>query len=147
MAGKFVGLALDSTGDILLQSLLFTESQLVSGATNALKQISAAMATAASAPSTAITTLAQFAAAITNTFNSRVSSVYSGMSGRSVGPMLLVEASRALGSQGVPPAGMMTLYALNPGHAADLPAFVNGIIPPKRDVALTQTLVSLGAAA
>jgi hypothetical protein len=149
MAGKFVVEALDQVGSNLLTSLLSTESQLVGGATDALKQISAAMATVATAPSTAISTLAQFAADITNTFNSKVTSSYSvdqGMSNRVLGPMLLVEASRALGGPRSTPAGLMSLYALNPGHTADLSAFVGGTMPPKADVALTQTLVSLAAA-
>jgi hypothetical protein len=65
------------------------------------------------------------------------------MSGRVVGPMLLVEASAALGSAGVPPAAMLTLYALNQGHSFDLGTFIDGKLPPKTEVALTQTLVSL----
>jgi hypothetical protein len=115
----------------------------VSGATDALKQVSAALATADTAPTQAIKTLAKFAAALTDTFNQRVSAIYSGMSGRVVGPMLLVESSRALGSIGAKPDAMLTLYALNPGRAFDLGTFIDGKTPPQREVALTQTLVSL----
>jgi hypothetical protein len=143
MAGHFVELALNATGDVLFSSLLFTEAQLVRGATDALKQVSAALATAAKAPTSAIKTLANFAADVTDTFNQRVSSVYSGMSGRVVGPMLLVESSAVLGSVGVKPAAMLTLYALNPGHTFSLGTFIDGKIPPQTEVALTQTLVSL----
>jgi hypothetical protein len=91
----------------------------------------------------AIRTLAGFAADITDTFNQRVSSVYSGMSGRVVGPMLLVESSSALGSLGVQPAARLTLYALGPGHMFNLGTFIDGKEPPQPEVALTQTLVSL----
>ena len=142
-ASQFVELALNATGDVLLSSLLFTEAQLVRGATDALKQVSTALATVATAPSQSIKTLAGFAAAITDTFNQRVSSVYSGMSGRVVGPMLLVESSNALGSIGAPPAAMLTLYALKPGHTFNLGAFIDGKEPPQAEVALAQTLVSL----
>ena len=142
-AGQFVELALNATGDVLLSSLLFTEAQLVRGAADALKQVSAALATAATAPTQAIRTLARFAGAITDTFNQRVSSVYSGMSGRIVGPMLLVESSNALGSIAAPPTAMLTLYALKPGHTFNLGSFIDGKEPPQAEVALAQTLVSL----
>jgi hypothetical protein len=143
MAARFVDLALNTTGDTFLSSLLFTETELVRGATDALKQVSAALAAADTAPTQAIKTLAKFAAALTDTFNQRVSTVYSGMSGRVVGPMLLVESSRALGSIGAKPDAMLTLYTLNPGHAFDLGTFIDGKTPLEREIALTQTLVSL----
>lgn len=143
MASRFVELALDATGDVFLSSLLFTEAQLVRGATDALKQVSAALATAATAPTQAINTLAKFAADLTDTFNQRVSSRYSGMSGRVVGPMLLVEASNAVGSLGAMPSAMLNLYALKPGHTFNLGTFIDGKMPPQAEVALTQTLVSL----
>lgn len=142
-ARKFVELALNATGDVFLSSLLFTEAQLVRGATDALSNIAEALPKAATAPTQAIKTLAKFAADLTDTFNNRVRSRYSGMSGRFVGPMLLVESSRALGSQGVKPAARMSLYALNPRHTFDLSTFIDGKLPPKKEVALTQTLVSL----
>jgi hypothetical protein len=142
-ASNIVEQALGASGDVFLKSLLFTEAQLVNGAADALKQISASLSLAAKVPTQAIKTLAKFAADLTNTFNERVSSVFLGMSGRVVGPMLLVEASRALGSPGTNPAALLTLYSLNPGHTFDLGTFVDGKLPPQAEVALTQTLVSL----
>ena len=79
----------------------------------------------------------------TDTFNQRVRTVYSGMSGRVVGPMLLVELSAALGLLGAKPAAMLTLYALNPRQKFNLDTFIEGRMPPQTEVALTQTLVSL----
>jgi hypothetical protein len=146
MAPRFVQLALDSTGDVLLHSLLFTEAQLVGGATDALKQISGAAATAATSPTRAIQTQAKFAGDLTDTFNQRVGSIYSGVSGRVVGPMLLVEASKAIGSMGAKPSAMLTLYALVPGHKFQLGTFVAGQTPPQGEVALAQNLVALQAA-
>jgi hypothetical protein len=143
MAPRFVELALNPTGDGFLRSLLFTEAQLAGGATDALKQVSAAMTNAATAPTRAIKTLAGFAATITDTFNHRVGSVYSGISGRVVGPMLLVESSKAVGSLATRPEAMLTLYALKPGHTFNLGSFIDGQVPPQTDVALAQTLVSL----
>jgi hypothetical protein len=134
---------LNTTGDQLLSGLLFTEAQLVSGAADALKQVSAGLATAATAPTQAIKILANFAAALTDTFNQRLKNAYGGVPGRVVGPMLLVESSAALGSAIAKPAAMLTLYALNPGHIFDLGAFIEGTMPPQKEVALTQTLVSL----
>jgi hypothetical protein len=153
MTSKFIELALDSSGDVLLQSLLYTESQMIGlkpsllyhggGATKALADINEALSDAGTAPTSAINLLASFVAQLTDTFNQKVSSVYNGMPDRVVGPMLLVAASAALGSPGVPPAALMALYALKPGHAFNLGDFVSGTNPPKGDVALTQTLVSL----
>jgi hypothetical protein len=143
MAGRFVELALGATGDKLLYSLLFTEAEIVRGASDALKQVSTAMATAETVPTRAIKTLAKFSADITDTFNQRVDSVYSGISGRVVGPMLLVESSAALGSVGMKPAAILSLYALRPGHTFSLGTFVDGKMPPQNEVALTQTLVSM----
>ena len=107
------------------------------------KQIAAALGTAATSPTQAIKTLAQFAADLTDTFNHRVTTVYSGMSGRVVGPMLLVESSRALGSPGAKPAAMLAVYTLDPGHTFSLGTFIDGAMPPESQVALSQTLVSL----
>jgi hypothetical protein len=143
MGTRFAQLATNASGDGFLQSLLFTEAQIVAGATNALKQVSAAAATAATAPTQAIRTLANFAAGITDTFNNKVGSVYAGVSGRVVGPMLLVEASRSLGQVSASPSAMLTLYALNPTHTFDLSAFIGGANPPQGEVALAQNLVAL----
>ena len=142
-AGRFVEQALNALGDAFFSSLLFTESQLVRGATDALAKVTAALANEATAPSKAIVALAEFAGSLTQTFNDRVDSIYSGMSGRAVGPMLLVESSAALGSVTAKPNAMLTLYALNPRHPFDLGTFIDGKTPSQADVALTQTLVSL----
>ena len=143
MASRFVELALNVTGDTFLQSLLFTEAELVGGATDALQQAAGALKTAATAPTDAIKMLASFASNLTETFNKRVNSVYSGVSGRVVGPMLFVEASAAIGSVGTKPSALMNIYALNSGHTFDLGSFITGSMPDRSQVALTQTLVGL----
>jgi len=142
-AGQFIEMALNPTGDSYYSGLLYTESQLVRGAASALQAICAAESTAATTPSQAIRALANFAADVTDTFNQRVSSLYSGMQGRVIGPMLLVEASKALGSTGAQPSAMLTLYGLKPAHTFVLGTFVDGKVPAQADIALTQNLVSL----
>lgn len=143
LAGRFIEMALEDYGDRLLCSLLFTEAQLVTGASDALKHVSSALDTAAAAPTEAIRLLADFAANLTDTFDDRVRSIYTGMSGHVIGPMLLVQSSAALGSVSAKPAGMLTLYALKPGHTFELGKFIDGEMPPPPEVALTQTLVAL----
>jgi len=143
MAGKFIDLALNFTGDKFLSSLLFTEAELISGAAESLGNIANFLDSAGNLPTRAIKTLSEYAAVLTETFNKRVSSIYSGISGPIIGPMLLVESSRALGSAANPPAAMLKLYALRPGHQFDLASFLDGKLPPQSEVALPETLVRL----
>jgi hypothetical protein len=142
-ANRFVEQALNPVGDQLLSSLLFSTAQLVRGAGDALARVSAATAMAGSAPGRAIEALAEFAGTVTETFNQKVQTVYSGVSGRVIGPMLLVEATAALGTSVARPDAMLALCALKPGHAFDLGSFVDGRTPPQSDIALAQTLVRL----
>jgi hypothetical protein len=44
---------------------------------------------------------------------------------------------------GAKPAAMLKLYALKPGHTFDLGTFIEGTLPPEKEVALTQTLVAV----
>ena len=60
-----------------------------------------------------------------------------------MGPMLLVESSNVLGSQGVSPTAMLSMYALKPGHTFNLGKFIDGKEPSQAEIALAQTLVSL----
>jgi hypothetical protein len=143
MAGHFVELALGADGDPRFKSLLFTESQMARGAAGALDDIANGLVDAVAAPTTAIRKLADYAAALADTFNNRLSSIYGGASQRALGPMVLVEASNALSAGGVSPAAMLKLYALATGHTFDLGTFVDGTMPSEKDVALTQTLVSV----
>jgi hypothetical protein len=142
-ANRFVEQALNAVGDEFFRSLLISENALVTGAADALAAVSIALGSAQSASGTTIAALAKFAGALTKTFNDEVQTIYSGVSGRTIGPMLLVESSAALGSLGATPHAMLTLLNLKPGHAFDLGSYVDGKNPPQSDVALVQTLVSL----
>lgn len=144
MAGSRISDAQTTVGIADLNSLLFTEAELIDGATKALASLNQGLATASNAPAAAINTLAQFAADLTDTFNNKINSIYSGISDRVIGPMLLLQTTAGLGSSAMTaPSAQLSLYALKPGHTADLTAFVTGTTPPQADVALAQTLVSL----
>ena len=140
----FQKLASESTGDILLNSLLFTEAQMVSTAAKALRDVQAALSNAATAPTQAISRLADFGAEVTSTFNKNLS-VYGKESLRTLNSMLLTEASIALApgvATGLPKA-MLNLLVLKPEHAFQLSDFLNGDMPPRDQVAVSQVLTNL----
>jgi hypothetical protein len=142
-ANRFIEQALNAVGDQFLRTLLVSESTLVNGATRALTKVSEALDAQATAPTRAIRALADFAGTLTKTFNDDVQTIYSGVSGRAIGPMLLVESSAALAPMGVKPRALLTIAALKQGHSFDLRGFIDGKTPRRSDLALTQTLVSL----
>jgi hypothetical protein len=142
-APNFAKLAMNETGDLLLQRLLYAESRLVRAAAEALQESSTAIGAAGSAlPTRAIKAFASFASEVTEAFHKNISSIYTGISDRVVGPMLLVHASSVLGSSPINPDGLLMLYALKPSHKFELGTFIDGINPPQEDIALVQTLVS-----
>src|SRR5262249_22534550 len=98
----FQSMAVTGMGDTLLQSLLFTEAEIVEGAAKALKDAQEALrnaAAAAPASSETIALLSKFAANLTSTFNERISPVYGDDSLRSLGSMIFLEASAAIDSE------------------------------------------------
>jgi hypothetical protein len=141
-ADRFVRDAVQPDGDKRLRSLLFTESRLVRGATGALKDLVGLASSATKGPAQAIRKLCSFAADLTDTFNDQLSSDYLGISGRAVGPMLLVECSAALGSTADDLLAMLALCVLRRGHTFDLKTFLEGRTPASGEIALTQTLAS-----
>jgi hypothetical protein len=144
-AGQFVQQALGTMGDDYLFNLLNAESRIVSGATDALRKIAAAIASTATAPAIAVRTLSEFAGTLVDTFNGRLQFLYSPQAVRTLGPTILAEASAAIYPAGQPvrPGAMLTLYVLGQGHAFALNDFLGGALPPRADVATAQTLVSL----
>jgi hypothetical protein len=135
------------SGDELLRGLLTFESTVAITAAAAVADIQGFLASASSSPSKAIARLAEFAAGITTAFNRLAgNSVFAGVSFRAVSQIVFAEASRAL-DPGLlaPPRAMLALAVLKPGpdrtfRVAD---FLDGGIPPGKDVALAQHLVSL----
>jgi hypothetical protein len=135
------------SGDELLRGLLTFESAVAITAAEAVADIQGFLAAASSSPSRAIARLAEFAAGITTSFNKLTGdSVFANVSFRAVSQVVFAEASRAL-NPGllVQPRAMLALAVLRPGpdrtfRVAD---FLDGGIPPDREVALAQHLVSL----
>ena len=134
-------------GDELLRGLLTFESTIAIRAADAVADIQGFLAAASSSPSKAIARLAEFAADITTAFNKLAgNSVFAGVSFRAVSQTVFAEASRAL-DPGLlaPPRAMLALSVLKPepGRTFRIADFLDGAIPPDRDVALAQHLVSL----
>lgn len=143
-AQEFQKLASEGAGDTLLHSLLFTEAQMVDGAAKALRDVQATLSTAATAPTKAIDRLADFGAEVTATFNKNLS-VYGKEPLRTLNSMLLAEASVALapGVAASLPKAMLNLLVLKPQHAFTLADFLNGDMPPRDQVAVSQVLTNL----
>jgi hypothetical protein len=146
-AGNFQQMAAGTDGDVFLQSLLFTESQMVRGAAAALKDVKSALPALATAPSLAIRRLASFGADLTETFNKNLTLYSRQETMRTLNSLLLVESSRALnpGMLAVTPAAMLSLSVLTKGHTFQLSDYLTGNLPSKAEVAVGQTLTNLGA--
>ena len=144
-AAQFVQLALGQMGDDYLFNLLNAESRIVSGATDALRTIAAAVSAVATVPATAVRALSEFAGTLVDTFNGRLQFLYTPEAVRTLGPTILAEASAAIhpSAGSVPPGAMLKAYVLRPGHAFALNDFLKGDLPPNAEVAAAQTIVSL----
>jgi hypothetical protein len=144
-AGSFQNMTLSGMGDSLLQSLLFTEADVIRGAVSALKDVNGMLDSLATAPTKAINRFADFGADFTDTFNQRLSSVYGNDALRALSSMVLLEASRAIDPRfsSKPPEAMLNILTFTKGHTFDLNDFVVGEMPPRDQVAVAQTLVSL----
>jgi hypothetical protein len=144
-ASSFQTMAISDMGDVLLQSLLFTEAAIIRGAVGALNDVSKLTASATTAPVAAIARFAQFGSELTDTFNKKLSSVFGGEILRTLSTSMLVEASRAIdpGFSQTPRAAMLSIITLNNNHTFRLSDFVSGAVPPKDQIALAQTLVNL----
>ena len=144
-AGQVVQMALGQMGDEFLFNLLNAESRIVSGATDALQKIAAAVAGAATAPTAAVRTLSEFAGTLVDTFNGRLQFLYTPEAVRTLGPTILAEASAAIhpSAGAIRPGAMLKVYVFGPDHVFALNDFLNGALPPAAEVAAAQTLVSL----
>ena len=138
-----------STNFSRLSSLLSTESALVRGAAKALDDIQQAVAAAGGDPSKmdpaeAIVALANAGAALTNTFNAGVSSIYGGDSLRALSSTFLVEATNVLAAGATEtPKAMLNLIVLRESTTFNMSDFLTGSLPPTTEIALSQSLVSV----
>lgn len=146
-AGNILSRAAAPFGDVLFESLLLFEAQVVEKANDALKDIQKFLSAAGTSPATAVSRLAGFAADITTAFGKLIgNSVFADLATfRAVAQMVFAEASRALGgSLEAQPRAMLTLDILNPAppRSFRLEDFLEGSIPASADIALAQRLVS-----
>jgi hypothetical protein len=143
-AGSLQNLATNSFGDILLQSLLFTEAEMVNGAASTLKDVQDMLSNAATAPRQAIARFAEYGSHLTETFNKSLS-IYGNESLRTLNSMLMIEASKAidLGSVATPATAMVTMLVLSQPHKFQLSDYLNGELPPREEIAIAQTLTNL----
>jgi hypothetical protein len=137
------------TNSSRLSSLLSTESALVNGAASALQEIQQAVGSTNGAPSKidpakVIEVLAAAGATLTSTFNANVSSIYGGDSLRSLSSLLLLEATKVLATESIgAPKSLLSLIVLNENSTFETDDFLSGTIPPKTEIALSQSLVTV----
>jgi len=141
------GFATNTFGDVLLGNLLSFESQVVSKANEALKDIQKFLAVAGTSPTQAVERLAQFAADIVTAFNKLIgTSDFANLSSfRAVAQVVFADASRALNTAltGQPRALLLLDILLPTGQRTfQLPTFLDGAQPPSADIAVPQCLVT-----
>ncbi|MCC6394859.1 MAG: hypothetical protein IT167_29975, partial [Bryobacterales bacterium] len=134
-------------GDILFESLLLFEAQVVEKANDALKDIQKFLSVAGTSPTQAVKRLADFAADITSAFGKLIgNSVFADLATfRAVAQMVFAEASRTLsGALAAQPRAMLTLDILNPAppRTFQLADFLGGAVPAGADIAVAQRLVT-----
>ena len=92
--------------------------------------------------------LAEYGAKITDAFNSKIGGLFSGTELRSLGPMVFLEAGRALDSRLAEqtPSALLELRVIKDSPSVSLSAMVDGADVPAGDVVHTEKLVSLARA-
>ena len=142
-AGRFVQLALDQGGDLYFTTLLNAEALMIRGAVRALRTIADAVRESRTAPAAAVRNLSEFAATLVETFSGHLQFVYSDEAMRTLGPMMLAEASAAIhpAFHTAAPGAALRLYVLKRGHGFALDTFLKGELPSADNVAIAETLV------
>lgn len=138
-------MSLTPMGDELLHALLYTESQIIDDAVEALIDVNDMLDDLDKAPMLAMKRFADFGARLTEAFHHNLQSVYGDDSLRALSAMLLVEGSRAIAPELAlsNSSAMLNILTLTNNHAFDLSSFLAGELPPKEQVALAQTLVNI----
>ena len=142
-AGRLTGFAL-ADGARALVSLLSVEEDIARAAIKAGQKMAKFREKAANEPTEAIDELAGFGMKLTQAFNAKVRSVYETVPLAPIGPMMLIEASRAFRSAAegvaVAPAAMLTLSVYK--QAVRFPP--KTLPPPADDLVLTERLFAQG---
>lgn len=136
-------------GDNNVFFLLRSESEIVNGAANALRDLLDVLPELRQEPSKAIRRLAEFGADFTETFNQNLASVYGDESLRTLGTVLLIEASKILDPSATPPIpdAMLSMALLKPGHKFDAATYIDGQNPPEAETAYGKSIPALRAKA
>jgi hypothetical protein len=137
-AGSF----LQSANRTLVNSLLFTEAQMVRGFADSLSNVRGFLSNLATAPVKAMAELADFGAQITSTFNGDLS-VYGQGHLRPLNTMLVLTAASAISPDlALSSKSLLNITVLKSGHTFNLSDFLDGDTPEKGDIALGQNLIS-----
>lgn len=127
-----------------LRGLLFVEAEIIEGTAKAITSMARYVDRAEGKPAEALAALAEFGAAITQTFNGKLKSIYLPSSLRSIGTALFCDVTQALGRRsGAPqsPQALLALTVLRPGASFPLADFLQGKKPTlAADVAGEQRL-------
>jgi hypothetical protein len=127
--------------DSRLKSLLFTEAEIIDGAVHAGLQLAKFRVNKGADIKQAVRSLAAFGAKITDTFNSRVSSIYGGDALHPLGTMLFVAAGQALSNQVANPTAMFRFMVLDAQAPFDTKDFLQGK-DPESGIAIQQSIVN-----
>jgi hypothetical protein len=143
-AGDLQKSATENSGDILLNSLVSADAEIIAGAVRALKETQDLLPDLKTSPTKAIRRFANLGADLTETFNHRVRSTCGDDSLRTLGPALLMEATKALSGGTVVSAreALLSFAVLNTNHKYVLGSFVDGEIPDAKEIAFSKTVVA-----
>jgi hypothetical protein len=145
-AEALIGLSLRGQARMNLENLMFVEEDVIRSAVKAGQKITGFLEAAPNSPSRAIRALAEYGAGLTESFNRHICGIYGAGALRSLGPLILVEASRALLSSGKgaapKPNALLTVSVLKKG-ARPFPPKGFPDNPPLRaeDIVIEQRLV------
>lgn len=130
-------------GKQLLHSLLFSESQMVDAAVNALKRASEAAPGGGLKPAEVIAGLAEAGAGLMRAFHANLNRVFETAALRPMAGLLLVESAAVLDPSlaGVAPRAMLSLTVLKEQRAFVPGSYLAGKTPAAEDVALSERLV------
>lgn len=131
-----------SSGQQILLGLLQTEAEIVQGCLSAGQSMADFVSASNTDIKAATRALSNFGATLANTFNNKITSVYGGQALRPLGSAVyLIAAQQFLGTS-VQPAALFELIVLKEGVAFDLPSFLTGQRPARKDMLLDQPITN-----
>jgi hypothetical protein len=132
-----------------LESLLFVEEDVIRGAVDAGRKLAKFREEAPDRPGDAIAAFADFGSKLTASFNKRISGIYGGGALRALGPMVLVQASRALltvnEGNAPKPDALLTLSVLKKEIPFPPEGCPDNPLPGADDLVTEQRLVTVGS--